>query len=202
MIKTFIIGIVVGLLVTLGGVYLMPAVDVTREASIVAVTPNGINAEAFHVNVPSDRIMIGTRDSREPLPTGMQWPEDELFADARAEVFKLRNSRNAVVGVATRFAIDDPAAGEVLEWVLHLPARGSLYVTMRPSPLGGGGRVGTMRAGTREFESLAGEMRESWHAETSRNNGADRGRIELATEYVSTRPVEIDGEGGKGAAVE
>ena len=202
MIKTFVFGIVVGLLVTLGGLYVIPAVDITREASIVTVAPNGINMEAFHVNVPSDRIMIGAQGNREPLPQGMQWPDDALFADARAEVFKLRNSSDVVVGVATRFSIDDPAAGEILEWVLHLPARGSLYVTMSPSPLDGGGRTGKMRAGTREFESMAGEILESWHADTSRNNSADRGRIELAAQYVSTRPVRIKDQNGTEASIE
>ncbi len=202
MIKTFVIGIVIGVLVALGGLYLAPAIDVAREASIGTVTPNGGNTETFHVNVPSDRIMIGAQGDRDPLPAGMQWPGDSIFADARAEVFKLRNSRDAVVGVATRFAIDDPAAGEVLEWVLHLPARGSLYVTMKPSPLGAGGRVGDMRAGTREFESLAGQVRERWLADTSRDGGGNRGRIELATQYVSTRPVDIDGQRGREASVE
>jgi len=192
--KTFTIGFVASAACVLAGLYLTPVVDVAREASIITVTPNGGNAETFHVNVPSDRIMIGAQGQREPLPEGLSWPNDAMFADARAEIFKLRNSRDAVVGVASRFSIDDPAAGQVLEWVLHLPARGSLYVTMNPGPVGGGGRVGEMRAGTREFTDLVGEVREKWVADTSRSNSADRGRIELATRYISTRPVDIEEE--------
>ena len=181
-----------GVVVVIAALYVTPAVDVAREASIVTVTPNGGNVETFHVNVPEDRVMTGARGIREPLPEGMRWPEDPQFANARAELFKLRNSRDAVVGVASRFAIDDPATGKVVEWVLHLPARGSMYVTLNSSPVAGGGRVGEMRAGTREFRELVGELREKWVGDASRDDKDGSGRIELAARYVSTRAVDIE----------
>ena len=190
MLKTYIFGIILGVISAVAALYMTPVVDVAREASIVSVTPNGGNFETFHVNVPADRIMIGAQGRREPLPEGMEWPADPKFANARAEVFKLRNSRDAVVGVASRFSVQDAAAGNVLEWVLHLPARGSLYVTMAPSPVNDGGRTGEMRAGTREFRELVGEVRERWLPDTSGENNS--GRIELATSYVSTKAVEIE----------
>lgn len=194
MIKTFVIGFIVSAAGVIAGLYWLPIVDVTREASIITVTPNGGNSETFHVNIPSDRIMVGAQGQREPLPAGLEWPADPIFADARAEVFKLRNTRDAVVGTASRVAIDDPGAGEVLEWVLHLPARGSVYASMSPATVGGGGRVGQMRVGTREFTDLEGEVREQWVADTSRSANGDRGRIELATRFVSTRPVDDEEE--------
>lgn len=192
MLKIFISGLVIGVVVVIAALYLTPAVDVTREASIVIVTPNGGNEETFHVNVPEDRIMIGARGLREPLPEGVRWPDDPRFADSRAELFKLRNSRDAVIGVASRFAIDDPAAGKLVEWVLHLPARGSMYVSLNSSPVAGGGRVGKLRAGTREFRELVGELREKWVANTSRGAADDSGRIELAARYVSNRVEQVE----------
>jgi hypothetical protein len=188
--KTFIAGIIIGIVAVAGAVYLTPVVDVQREASIVSVTTNGGNSETFHVNVPADRVMIGAQGRREPLPAGMEWPEDPVFSNARAEIFKLRNSRDAVVGVASRFSASDANTGDVLEWVLHLPARGSLYVTMSPSPVNGGGRVGDMRAGTREFKDLVGEVRERWLPDASGDGEGGSGRIQLATNYISTKVVE------------
>lgn len=191
MLKTFIAGIVIGAATVAAALYLTPVVDVAREASVVSVTPNGGNSETFHVNLPADRVMIGAPGRREPLPNGLDWPEDPIFRSAQAEIFKLRNSRDAVVGIASRITVSDPAAGEVLEWVLHLPARGSLYVTMSPSAASGGGRTGDMRAGTREFRDLVGSVRERWVPNAS-SSGNDNGRIELATNYISTKPVDIE----------
>ena len=127
MLKTFIFGIVLGIAAAAGALYAYPAVDQHREASIVTVAPNGGNIEAFHVNVPMDRIMVGAQGRQYPLPPGMEWPADEKFSDVRVELFKIRNARDVVVGVASRTAVSDNG---LIDWVLHLPARGSLYVSM------------------------------------------------------------------------
>lgn len=181
-IRTFIIGIVLGITGVIVALHLLPAVDQARESSIISVTPNGGNAEAFHVNIPMDRIMIGAPGQTETVPPELDWPEEPIFSDARAELFKLRNTRNAVVGVASRIAARD-ATGDVVEWVLHLPARGSLFVTMNPAPLDGQ-RSGQMRAGTREFSDLVGLVSERWVADAS--DGVNAGRIELQASFVST----------------
>lgn len=191
MIKTFIAGIVLGVAAVIAALYLVPVVDQAREASIISVTPNGGNSESFHVNVPMDRIVIGAQERNNPLPPGMEWPDDALFDGARTEVFKLRNSRDAVVGVASRLAVDSEELGLVIEWVLHLPARGSMFATMRPVATDGG-RMGDMRAGTREFEKLQGVLNERWVADTTDLPDAPTGRIELLTVFVSTEFVDID----------
>lgn len=182
MIRTFIIGVVLGIAAVIAALYLLPAVDQARESSIIAVAPNGGNSEVFHVNVPMDRIMVGAPAQPEPLPPELEWPEDPMFSDVRAELFKLRNARDAVVGVASRIAARDDAS-DVVEWVLHLPARGSLFVTMNPAPADGR-RSGIMRAGTREFSDLIGRVSESWVADSS--DGVNAGRIVLQTSFVST----------------
>jgi hypothetical protein len=132
-----------------------------------------------------DRIMIGAQAQANPLPPGLDWPDAAQFEDIRAELFKIRNTKDAVVGVASRIAASDEVSGETIEWVLHLPARGSIFVNMQPEPREGGYRVGALRAGTREFATLVGQVTERWVADTSGWEDAPAGRIELITAFVS-----------------
>ena len=185
MIKTFIFGTLLGIAGILTTLHYVSAVDQHRESSIISVTRGGGNTEVFHVKLPMDRIMIGVQGQANPLPPGMQWPDDPLFSDVRAELFKLRNSRDAVVGIASRFALSDPEFGNVIEWVLHLPARGSVFARMRPQPVDGARRMGELSAGTREFNSLLGRVSERWIADTSESDKELSGRIELSMNFVS-----------------
>lgn len=186
MLKTFIVGIVLGLAGAAAGLYLYPVVDQHRETSIVSVAPNGGNVESFHVNVPMDRILVGAPGQKRPLPTGMDWPADEVLQDVRVELFKIRNERDTVVGVASRTAAKD-GSEDVIDWVLHLPARGSVYVNMRPKALQGGYRQGELRAGSREFDGLSGGMTERWVRGSSDEEDAPIGRIELVTAFVGVQ---------------
>lgn len=183
MLKTFLAGIALGVVAAAAAVYAFPAVDVYREASIISVAANGGNREAFHINVPMDRIMVGAPGQARTVPDGLDWPRDEVLATVRAELFKIRNERDAVVGVASRIAAksDDK---DVIEWVLHLPARGSMYVTMDPTPREGGFRLGELRQGAREFAPLTGVLTERWVVDTSGEEDAPAGRIELMASYV------------------
>ncbi len=184
MFKTFIVGIVLGAGAVAAALHYIPVVNQFREQSLVVVHPNHGNTESFHVNVPMDRIMIGARAQASPLPPGLDWPEDPKFSEVRTELFKVRNSNNAVVGIASRIAASDDELGQVIEWVLHFPARGSVYVKMEPEPRQGGFRMGVLRAGTREFEPLRGRVTERWVADTSGYEDAPAGRIELIAAFV------------------
>lgn len=183
MFRTLIAGIILGLAAGGAGLYFVPAVDQFREQSMIAVTPNGGNSEVFQVNVPMDRIMIGAPGQSTPLPVGLEWPSEQEFDGLRAELFKLRNRKDTVVGVASRMAADDD--GDIIEWVLHLPARGSIYVTMQTEAVEGGYRVGQFRAGTRDFENMRGQLSERWVADNSGAEDAPTGRIELRTRFVA-----------------
>ena len=180
--KTFLIGIVLGLAAAAGALYAIPVVDQHREASIVRVAPNGSNAETLHVNIPMDRIMAADAGSQ-AVPADLQWPATDVLAGVRAEVFKLRNANDAVVGVGVRTSAERDD-GSVIDWALHLPARGSIFVAMEAAPRDGGFRIGEMRAGSREFARLAGVLTERWVADTSGEEDAPLGRIELRTTYV------------------
>ncbi len=183
MLKTFIAGIVLGIAAAAGVLQAYPVVDQQRVASIVSVAANGGNAESFHVNVPMDRIMVGSSERANPLPVGLEWPVDDVLSDTRVELFKIRNARDIVVGVAARTAASD-ASPAVVDWVLHIPARGSLYVTMDATPLDSGLRRGQLRAGSREFAGLSGFVTERWLADSTAETEGPAGRIELQAKNI------------------
>ena len=183
MIRTFFVGIVLGLVAAAGALYAIPVVDQAREVSITKVAPNGGNVEVFRIDIPTDRVMVGSPGQAEPVPPGMQWPNVEELAGVRTEMFKLRNARGLVIGVAIRNAATHEGQN-VIDWVLHFPARGSVFANIDPVPREGGYRVGGFRAGSREFAKLSGSMTERWVANTSEEEGAPAGHIELRAIYV------------------
>ncbi len=185
MFKSLIAGFLLGAAAAVAVVYSVPVVDQHREASVIAVTKNGGNTELFHINVPMDRILIGASGQSDPLPPGLEWPDDLQFANIRAELFKIRNVRDVVVGIASRMAASSDKVGDSIEWVLHLPARGSAFVMMRPEIIGGVHRIGQLRAGTREFKPLRGRLTERWVPNTSGLEDAPEGRFELLTEFTA-----------------
>ena len=184
MLKTFIVGIFLGVAVGAAGLYFVPLVEQTRERSIIDVTPNGVNNEFFHANIPDDRILVGLPTPSTPVPAGLAWPSDELVANTRTELFKIRNANDVVVGVASRIAATSEG-DEVVEWTLHLPARGSAYVLMRPKGLQDSLRLGDLRTGTREFSSWVGVVSERWVADSTGSEYAPAGRIELIARFVA-----------------
>lgn len=187
MFKTLIFGFIAGLVGTIAAVYYVPVVDQHREPSVVSVTPNGGNTESFHVNIPMDRIMVGSPNQTNPLPPGLDWPDTDSMAGVRAELFKLRNARDMVVGIASRIAMESDKFGDGIEWVVHLPARGTFFLTMPPESADGVHRVGSLRAGTREFQPMRGSASERWVANKDDDEeDAPLGRIELVTSFVGT----------------
>ena len=183
MIKTFIFGILLGIAAAAGALYAVPAVDQFREASIIAVAPNGGNIEIFHINVPSDRVMAGGPDQA-ALPLGLEWPDDEILGGLSTEIFKLRNARDSVIGIAARTVAREGDA-PVLDWIIHVPARGSIYVNMDPVAAQGGYRIGEIRTGSRELAGLTGHVTERWLSDTSGEQDAQAGQIELSARYVA-----------------
>jgi len=185
LLKTFLFGILLGIAAAAGVLYALPVVDQHREVSLVTVAPNGGNLESFHINIPMDRIMVGTAGQKSGLPVGLEWPQDAVFAGVSAELFKIRNARDVVIGVASR-AVANEEESDVIEWVLHLPARGTLFVSMEPDAQEDGHRIGRLRAGSNEFAPLRGFVAERWVTDTSGEEDAPVGRIELLATYVGT----------------
>ena len=184
MFKTFVFGIILGIAAGCAALYFVPVVNQVRENSMMTVTRNGGNSEIFHANVPDDRILIGAPRQRSPLPAELKWPVDSRLAGVRTELFKIRNANSAVVGVASRIA-GSVEGRDVVEWMLHLPARGSAYLTMQPLAVDAVYRIGDLRAGTDEFAGLQGQVTERWVANSSADEDAPSGKIELTTIFVA-----------------
>lgn len=180
MFKTFSFGVVLGVAAAAALVHFVPVVDQGRERSIITVQANGGNVESFHVNLPTDRIFAGRAGVDRTVPPGVEWPESVGLADTQAELFKIRNAEQRVIGVASRIA----ATGETpfVEWALHMPARGTLYVLLDAAATESGNRAGSLRGGTREFEKLRGSVIERYVAEDT--DGDSTGRLELVTALV------------------
>lgn len=188
-VKTFIAGLVLGIAAFTGALYAIPAVDQHRENSIISVRTNGGNVERFRISVPTDRIMIGAAGIANPVPAGLEWPQGDRFDNVNIELFKVRNENDTVIGVASRVAARDVDGGPLIEWVVHLPARGSVYVTMNPEAGTGGARTGSLRHGTREFGAIVGSFTERWvPAAGDAGDGTTSGRIELVAAFVGTDP--------------
>jgi hypothetical protein len=200
LLKTFIFGILLGVAAAAGALYAIPVVDQHREMSIITVAPNGGNHESFHINVPMDRVMVGAAGEASDLPVGLMWPDDPILANVSTEIFKIRNARDTVVGVAARTVAKEQDS-DVIDWLIHLPARGSLYVNMDSTPRENGDRVGQIRTGSRDFEPLIGSIAERWVSDTSGEVDAPAGRIELMAIYVgkAKRVDEFESDSGQGS---
>ncbi|MGI9199483.1 MAG: hypothetical protein ACR2QL_00390 [Woeseiaceae bacterium] len=185
MVKRLLIGFVAGIVVGVAVLFVVQPVDQARERSIISVTPNGGNNEVYYANIPDDRIVIGAGNQETTVPRGLEWPREELLANTRAELFKIRNANDIVIGVASRIAANE-VDGAIVEWTFHMPARGSGYVLMRPKLENEPFRRGDLRTGTREFAGLIGQVTERWIADSSGSEDAPVGRIELSTRFVAT----------------
>ena len=183
MLKTFLLGALLGLIAAAAALNAVPAVDQARVDSITSVAPNGGNVETFRINIPTDRVLTGVTGQSDTLPPDLKWPEHELLAQSRTEIFKIRNARDTVVGVAVRNVADE-AEETTIDWVLHLPARGSLFINMDTAPTDTGNRLGEIRAGSREFAPLSGFLTERWVEDESDEQGVPRGHMELVATYV------------------
>ena len=184
MLKSFYLGIILGAGAAAAAVYFYPAVNLHREHSLVQAHANGGYSESFHIEVPSDRIMAGVAGLPETTPPGLDWPDYDFLANIRTELFKVRNEKGVVIGAASRLYGSSELHGPFVEWTVHLPARGTLYMTMEPDASSEGHRDGMLRAGTRDFETLNGTIVERFVAVDDDPDSGSVGRLELVTTLV------------------
>lgn len=182
--KIFIAGILLGLVGAGVLTYSVRAVDLHREPSLMSVQPNGGNSEIFRIDLPRDRILVGLVGTDNALPAGLEWPGDELFGNLQAEMFKVRDRNDVVIGVASRLANVSEETGPFIEWVLHLPARGTVYLQMDLAASAEGHRNGRLIAGTRDFETLSGTVWERFITGIENEDFDADERIELITAFI------------------
>jgi len=178
--RTFIFGIFLGVLGAGALVYFVPAVDLHRERSLIAVQPNGGNIERFRINLPSDRILVGLPGVDNSIPAALDWPGEERLGDTQAEIFIVHDDNNTVVGVASRLASSSEETGPFIEWAIHFPARGTMYAQMELIPAADGFRNGVLRSGTREFQAVIGNVREQFVSEVEDGDSQERIVLEAA----------------------
>jgi len=184
MIKTFMFGVLLGLVGSAALLHRIPVVDLYRESSLISFEANVGNSEIFQVNLPHDRILAGVRGQENPTPAGLQWPDDGLFAGSQAELFKLRDRNDAVVGVASRISSTNGRGGSFIQWMLHLPARGTMFMLLEPRATADGSRTGSLRAGTDDFAELRGVITERFMADVQDSESDAEARIQLLTRLV------------------
>ena len=184
--KTFLVGILLGIAGAGALTYSYPAVDLHRERSLISVQANGGNTETFRISLPRDRILIGLAGQDSTLPAGLEWPGEELIGDLQAEMFKVRDRNDVVIGAASRLASASEETGPFIEWTLHLPARGTVYLNMDLEPSSEGYRNGLLIAGTRDFETLSGSVREQFITDIQNEDFDVDGRIELVTAFIGS----------------
>ena len=182
--KILIFGIFLGFAGAGALTYTVPAVDLHREASLISVRTNGGNAETYRIDLPRDRILVGLPAQDAALPAGLEWPGEEVFGDLQAEMFKVRDRNDVVIGVASRLASTSEKTGPFIEWAVHLPARGTVYLQMDLAPSDEGHRNGVLMAGTRDFEILSGTVIEQFITDLDSEEFNVDGRIELITAFV------------------
>jgi hypothetical protein len=182
--KVFNLGIVLGIAAAAALTHFAPVVDLHRETSMIVVQANRANTEAFQISLPRDRIVAGVPGLRDTTPPGLAWPEFEFLADMQTEIFKVRNDDGIVIGIASRMSGTTEALGSFVEWTIHLPARGTMFVTMAPRLSADGYREGSLRAGTREFLTLHGSIVERFVRDTGESDSDISGRIELIASLV------------------
>ena len=191
MFKTFIIGLVLGVMAMVGALFVFPVVDQQREHSLVSVATNGGNVESFYINVPADRILARQPGQDVLEPDRLEWPVADILQPIGVELYKIRNERGVVIGVASQ---NSEAGSTVADWLLHLPARGSQLISVQTQPTPNGTRRGDLRAGSREFAKRRGSVAVRWVPDTSADQSVAngrvakgyiaRGRIEMLTNYV------------------
>ena len=128
------------------------------------------------------------------MPAGLEWPGEELIGDLQAEMFKVRDRNDVVIGAASRLASASEETGPFIEWTLHLPARGTVYFQMDLAPSPEGYRNGLLIAGTRDFETLSGSVREQFISDIQNEDFDVDGRIELVTAFIgslSDEPLDV-----------
>ena len=184
MFKTFYFGIALGLLGAFALTYAVPVVDLHREPSLISVRSNGGNAETYRIDLPRDRILVGLVGVDNALPAGLDWPAEAVFGDLQTEMFKVRDRNDVVIGVASRLASASEETGAFIEWTVHLPARGTVYLQMDVAASAEGHRNGSLMAGTRDFETLSGTVIEQYITDFEDEDLNVDGRIELITAFV------------------
>lgn len=211
--RFFLVAFAAGIALALLGATFYPLPDPPRIRSQIDVQPDGGGREEFVVRFPEDRIELPADRRAEPPPAdarGAVVLEDSAGQRVSGELFRLRDSADNVIGVATRVSEGGAGVRPASTWLLVIPGRGTLMfaqadaadLTARyradatrrvasPAQQAGfwaGARrypatagSGRLVHGTREFAGLVGSFSEVWTLAGTAADGSARGEIRLVT---------------------
>lgn len=134
--RLFGFAFVTGLLVVVVTATLWPMPEHLRYRSLISVAPDGGRQEDFVIRWPEDRIPRPDEVSSEPpaaVAVGAAALEDTAGRRVSAEVFRVRDTEDNVIGVAGRLAgtggaIADPGRS-ASNWLIVIPSRGAMFLT-------------------------------------------------------------------------
>jgi hypothetical protein len=200
---------------TLAAAHFVPWLQHARLPSHTSVVANGGRSEQFLIRLPADRIAATDGSTGGLRATGaegaMMLPAKFVAEPLLVEHFKVRDAAGSVIGVAARHW-GATRAGAATTWSLLIPSRGAvilnaggeergaLETALRSSGYSAGnpwdgqvavpmipsGELGSVVAGSGEFEGLIGNYTESWTVAAVDEDGRMSGTIELTT--ITSRP--------------
>lgn len=174
---SFFIGIIAGIGTTLWLAFSAPFVAQDRVRSETRVRTNGGRLESFSVRLADDVVatLPGSLNVDTPVaPAEARWLAELAPFAGVANVYRLRNESGTVIGLASR--VRGVVTEDDVEWVLHVPARGTLMLRGVSVDIAD---LGEISGGMREFAALAGNWEaqldgETWRIDTVTLAGGDR----------------------------
>lgn len=133
--QLFIWSFIAGLLVVVATTTLWPMPEHLRYRSLISVAPDGGRQEEFVIRWPEDRISrpAEVRFASPAAVVGAAVLEDAAGRRVSAELFRVRDMEDNVIGVAGRLAgtggaIADPGRS-ASNWLVVIPSRGAMFLT-------------------------------------------------------------------------
>lgn len=153
---TILLGFLAGLAGSLAFAYAAPFLEQQRVRGITEVVPNGGRLERFEIHLDDDILMQapGSESTAETIPANADWFSELAPFAGLAAVYRLRNERAEVVGIASR--VRAISSEEQVEWLLYFPARGMIALDGASVDTA---EVGDVVATDREFAGLVGDWK-------------------------------------------
>jgi hypothetical protein len=135
--RLFVFTFIAGLLVVAVAATVWPMPKHLRYRSLISVAPDGGRQEDFVIRWPEDRIPRPGEFKAEPrapaAAVGAAALEDTTGSRVSAEMFRLRDTEDNVIGVASRLAgvgaaIADPGLS-ASSWLIVIPSRGAMFLS-------------------------------------------------------------------------
>ncbi len=139
MIRQFFFSLIFGVVATVGAAAVLPLSKHQRFPSDIEVLANGGRQEVFKMRWPEDRIALpGDISGTSVVSSGGALVFRQAGQVVSAEIFRLRDSADRVIGMAAKTIGRMPergrlSSGSVSHWSLLIPSRGSLLLAQQNS---------------------------------------------------------------------